>query len=422
MTEDFLHFVWKYKNFDVQALQTVDGEAVQVLKAGEHNTHAGPDFLNGQVIIGDTHWAGNIELHLKTSDWQAHKHSNDPAYDNVILHVVYQHDLSETIPANRPLVVLQPYISDNTIQQYDRLQAQHQVIPCETGINRVDGFVKNNWLERMLAERLEYKANNIKMVLDRNKNDWAETAYQLTGRNFGFKVNALPFEALTQGLAHKILAKHKNNIHQIEALLYGQAGFLSELFTDAYPAGLRKEYKFLAGKYNLTPGRKSEWRFLRMRPPNFPTIRISQFAALIHKSEHLFSKILEVKDIKAALQFFDVATSAYWTEHYTFETPAETKISGRMGKESQYNLIINTVAPLLFAYGHIKNEGKYKETAMQLLEDCPKEVNNITKSSALLGFDNEHAYHSQALIHLRNEYCIKQRCLDCAIGAALLKN
>ena len=273
----------------------------------------------------------------------------------------------------------------------------------------------------MLAERLEAKAAQVKRMLDLNKNDWAETAYQLTGRNFGFKVNAEPFEKLTRAIPHKLIARHKNNLLQIESMLFGQAGFLQDIYKEDYPAQLRKEYRFLAGKYNLTPGRKSEWKFLRLRPGNFPTVRISQFSALLFKSEHLFSKILEVTDIKKAISFFQVSASDYWKAHYTFENESASKSSGAVGRESIYNLVINTVAPLLFSYGHIKNEPKYKETAINLLENCPKELNAITKSSAALGFINDHANHSQALIHLRNEYCNKQQCLSCGIGAAILK-
>ncbi len=422
MTEDFLHFIWKYKNFDAKNIQTIDGQEIKIIKTGEHNTHAGPDFLNAQIIIGDTHWAGNVELHLKTSDWTAHNHSKDPAYQNIILHVVYDHDTPTAIPENRPLLALKAAISDNTIAKYETLKNQHQTIPCEPFIGRVDEIVKTSWIDRMLAERLEYKAEYIRRLLHQNKNDWAETAYQVTGRNFGFKVNAEPFEKLTRAIPHKILARHKNNLQQIETMLFGQAGFLQEVYTDSYPEAMRKEYRFLAGKYNFTPNRKSEWKFLRLRPGNFPTLRISQFAALIFKSEHLFSKILEVSDIKQAVSFFEVNASDYWKTHYTFQTPSKSKSTGALGKESIYNLIINTVAPLLFSYGHIKNEPKYKDIALNLLEHCPRELNSITKSSTELGFNNKNAYDSQGLIHLRNEHCNKQLCLDCRIGAAVLKN
>jgi hypothetical protein len=421
MNEAFLHFVWKYKNFSPANLKTTDGLPVKIIKTGEHNFNAGPDFLNAQVLIDDTHWAGNVEMHLKTSDWQAHKHSEDPAYDNVILHVVYYNDMEKALPANRPLLVLADHISDHTLKNYDAIREQYKLIPCESLIGNVDDIIKKSWLDRMLTERLEAKSFYINKLLNQNKNDWAETAYQLTGRNFGFKVNADPFERLTRSITHRTLAKHKNSIHQIEAMLFGQAGFLQEAFTDNYPAALKKEYRFLAGKYNLNPGRKADWKFLRLRPGNFPTVRISQFAALIYKSEHLFSKILEVEDIKTALSFFSLQTNDYWKDHYTFETPAASKSSGELGKESKYNLIINTVAPLLFSYGHIKSEPKYKDTAIRLLEECPRELNTITKSSLNLGLMNDNACHSQGLIHLRHEYCLKQQCLACGIGAAVLK-
>jgi len=421
MTEDFLHFIWKFKNFAPNNLKTIDGKPVKIIKTGEHNTNAGPDFFNAQLLIDDTHWAGNVEIHVKTSDWVAHNHSSDPAYDNIILHVVFHHDMDIAVPENRPVLALKKYVSDQTIANFDILKQNHHLIPCESLIDKVDDMIKRTWLDRMLTERLESKALQIKKLLDHNKNDWAETAYQLTGRNFGFKVNGEPFERLTRAIPHKTLAKHKNSIHQIEAMLFGQAGFLQDAFKDPYPIALKKEFRFLAGKYNFNPSRKSDWKFLRLRPGNFPTVRISQFAALIYRSEHLFSKILEVDDIKTALSFFTVQANDYWKNHYSFESPAASKSTGELGKESKYNLVINTVAPLLFSYGHIKNEQKYKETAIHLLENCPKELNTITKTSVALGLLNEHACHSQGLIHLRNEYCKNQKCLDCGIGVAALK-
>jgi hypothetical protein len=422
LTEDFLHFVWRYKNFAINSLRTVDGLPLKILNAGEYNKNAGPDFLNAQVWIDGTHWAGNVEIHIRTSDWEAHRHSTDPAYDNVILHVVYHHDLAEPVPAGRPLLQLSDYIKDDTLHNLETLRGMHQLIPCESLIGNVNSMTRSAWLDRMLAERLETKADAIEHMLIQNRNDWAETAYQWTGRNFGFKINSDPFEMLTRAIPHRMLAKHKNNIEQVEALLYGQAGFLNDKLKDAYPNALKKEYKFLASKYNLVPGRKADWKFLRLRPANFPTIRISQFAALIYRSEHLFSRILELKNIKEALNLFEVTASEYWKHHYQFDTLAESKFQGTLGQESRYNLIINTVAPLLFSYGHLKNEQKYKETAMSLLENCPKELNMITRALAKLDFPNEHAYHSQALIHLKKEYCNRQQCLKCGIGAGVLKS
>jgi hypothetical protein len=420
MTEDFLHFVWKYKNFVPRNLKTVDGQSIKVIKSGEHNTNAGPDFTNAQVLVNNTHWAGNVEIHIKTSDWISHNHSSDPAYDNVILHAVYEHDMPTPIPEGRPLLELSPYIPPHVIENYNTLRGLHHLVPCESMIGEVNELTKAGWLDRMLVERLEAKANSIKQFLDINKNDWAETAYQWTARNFGFKINSEPFETLARAIPHKILGKHKNKLQQIESLLFGQAGFLQEVYKDDYPIALRKEYKYLAGKYNFSPGRKSEWKFLRLRPANFPTVRISQFAALVFKSEHLFSRILEVSDLKSALSLFNVSAAEYWKSHFMFDTVSESNYKGSLGKESKFNLIVNTVCPLLFSYGHIKNESKYKETALRLLEQCPPESNKITRESTKLGLPNLHAHNSQALIHLRKEFCTKQQCLNCGIGASVL--
>jgi hypothetical protein len=271
----------------------------------------------------------------------------------------------------------------------------------------------------MLVERLEQKTAAITSILERNKNDWEVTLYYFLARSFGTKVNAEPFELLARQTPYSIIAKHKNNLLQVEALLFGQAGFLNEDFKEAYPNKLKKEYLFLQKKYSLIPLKKESWRFLRMRPANFPSIRIAQFAVLLFQSEHFFSKLLSVENIQQIENMFALKLSPYWTTHYLFDKVA-SKRTKSLGKTSIHLFIINTVAPFLFLYGKHKDEPKHKEKALQLLEELPPENNKIITAWKGLGVEVNSAYQTQALLQLKNEYCQKQNCLTCAIGNRIL--
>jgi hypothetical protein len=420
MKEDLLQFIWQYKSFSPLNLSTTDGQPVKIVKVGERNTNSGPDFLNGQAIIGDTHWAGNIELHIKSSDWDAHKHTSDKAYGNVILHVVYEHNATE-LPANIPVLELKQYIPQQTLQHYEQLQAAGKEIPCNAFVKDVNDFVKATWLDRIAVERLESKSGYIKQLLERNRNDWQETTYQLVARNFGFKVNADAFEALAQSLPLRMLSRQKYNLLQVEALLFGQAGMLEVEFNDGYPKALQKEYGFLKAKYNLQPIPAERWKLLRLRPGNFPTYRIAQFAQLVYKSELLFSKFLEIDNVAAAKKYFDLEASEYWHTHYLFDKESKHKSNHKLGAPMVENIIINSIAPILFCYGWIHSNEKHKEKALFLLENLKAEHNSITKGWQALGMENNNAMQSQSLIQLKNTYCDRKRCLHCGIGTAILK-
>ena len=300
MKEDLLHYVWRYQRFDFSDLKTTEGEPVQIQQIGEHNLHAGPDFTNARIKIGDTLWAGNVEMHLKSSDWLKHNHSADKAYKNVILHVVLNED--ETIRRETgeriPCIELKKLIPNKLSKVYLKLLNNEQWIPCQHHFYKVKEMTKMLWLDRLLVERLERKTAYVEELLEKNKNNWEETFYQIIARNFGFKTNAEPFEQLARSLPLITLAKHKNNLMQIEALLFGQAGLLEKDFEDEYPNKLKKEYLFLQKKHSLNPVQNESWKFLRMRPASFPTIRIAQFAQLIFSSVHLFSKILVAKNVE----------------------------------------------------------------------------------------------------------------------------
>lgn len=419
MTEEFLHYIWKLRLFNCDLFSS-ENEEIQILKSGEHNRDAGPDFFNAKIKIGDTVWAGNVEIHVKASDWVKHNHHHDKSYSNVILHVVYE--LDQKYEASKiPVLELKNKFSSSIWNNYKRFQESTLWIPCEKQLKYIDNFLITNWLERLLVERLENKTTKIIEVLKFNNNNWEETFYQLLAFNFGFKINAIPFHLLSKSLALKYLAKHKNNPLQIEAMIFGQAGFLFENFTEQYPNVLKEEYNFLRQKYQLKPIEKHLWKFLRLRPLNFPTIRIAQFAQLIYKSTFLFSKIIESRGLEEIEKLFKLKTSSYWETHFLFDKPAK-KQEKNLGTSSIQNIIINTIIPCLFAYGESRGENQYKEKALHYLENITSEDNSIIEKWKKLGIRCNSAYYSQALLQLRNEYCIKKNCLNCDIGKSVIKN
>ncbi|MBD1367073.1 DUF2851 family protein [Mucilaginibacter sp. ZT4R22] len=423
-TEDFLHYVWKFRLFDRLNLRTTEGEELEIYSVGLHNTHAGPDFQNARIRIGETTWAGNAELHLSSADWQRHGHTDDGAYDNVILHVVYNDDAPVWLPSGRrvPTLELKDRISADLYQRYHNLVFGNQtIIPCEAGIGRIDPLTMQNWLTRVLVERLEKRAEAVNAALAINRGDWEETFYQYLAANFGFKTNALPFELLAKSLPQNILAKHKNNPLQIEALLFGQAGFLEGELVDEYPRSLKKEYDYLRKKLSLTPIENHLWKFLRMRPQNFPTVRLAQFAALVVQSNHLFSKILEVKEVKQLRALFaDIKVNDYWENHYRFdkESPPSAK---HFGQASVDTILLNTVALFLFSYGKHMQQTYFTSRALKLLENIPAENNHVTADFANLGVNIFTAFESQALLELKNNYCDYKKCLQCGVGIKILK-
>ena len=423
-TEDFLHYVWKFRLFDHASLQTTTGEEVEIFSAGLHNTDSGPDFQNARIRIGDTTWAGNVELHLSSSDWQKHKHSADSAYDNVILHVVYRDDEPLTLANGRqiPTLELKSRIPDDLYNRYHNLVFGNQtVIPCEASIGKLDDFTLRNWLTRVLIERLEKKSAAVIAALNINRGDWEETFYQFLAANFGFKTNALPFELLARSLPQNILAKNKNNPLQIEALIFGQAGFLDDDPVDEYPQNLKREYAFLRKKYNLTLIENHLWKFMRLRPQNFPTIRLAQFAALVVNSNHLFSKVLDTRDAAGLKKLFaDIQVNPYWDDHYRFDKPSK-RASKNLGQSSIDILLLNTLALFLFTYGKHHQKQHYIDRSLKLLESLPGEQNNIIADFDSLGVKATTAFESQALLELKNYYCNYKKCLQCGVGNKILK-
>ncbi|HVT86479.1 MAG TPA: DUF2851 family protein [Chitinophagaceae bacterium] len=417
MTERLLQFIWQFQYFNNKELTTTADEKLQIIIPGQFNHNQGPDFLHSTIRVGSTKWIGNIELHLKTSDWKRHHHEKDKNYNNVILHVVWENDTEESLI---PVFELKSRVPKILLQQYEELMNASGFIPCEKSIHSVSDIVWKGWKERLLAERLLRKAAIAENFLQQNNYHWEETFWWLLARNFGIKVNADTFEAMAKSIPIRILAKHKNQIHQLEALLLGQAGLLDNKFKDDYPLLLQREYVFLKKKYSLQPIHQPV-HFLRMRPGNFPTIRLAQLAILIQGSAHLFSKIKEAGSVKLVRKWFDVIANDYWHYHYRFDEPSFFK-KKKIGDTMIGNIIINTICPVLFAYGNYHDENKYKEKALQWLEETAAESNSITKGFQQLGIENNNAFDSQALIELKNEYCNKKRCLDCALGNTILKD
>ncbi len=420
--EDFLHYVWRLKRFNFIELHTTEGEPIQLVYVGELNTDAGPDFTNARIKIGDTLWAGNVEIHVQSSEWIRHQHQEDMAYDNVILHVVLEEDRpifrknGKRIPCLELKKIIPPQLSKN----YLRLLNNEQWIPCQHQFSKVSEITKNIWLDRLLVERLEQKIEIIHQSLDNNKYDWEASFYQMLARSFGMKVNMEPFELLAKSVPLSVLGKHKNFLLQLEALLFGQAGMLSNDFEDHYPQKLKREYLFLQKKYSLEPILSESWKLLRMRPANFPTIRLAQLAHLLFQSTHLFSKILAAKNVVELEHMFDVNVSSYWYTHYVFDK-ISPKRKKKLGKRTVHLLIINTIVPFLFAYGKRKAEDKYIDKALQLLEELPPEQNSQINQWKALGYLPQSAYQSQALLQLKKTYCAKHRCMECSIGNAIMQ-
>jgi len=417
MTERLLQFIWQFQYFNKSELITSEGEALQIIFPGQYNTNQGPDFSEAKIKIGGTIWAGNIELHLKTSDWNKHNHHRDDNYNNVILHVAWENDIMQT--NSIPVFELKERVSKILLQRYESLMNAAGFIACENSIHIVRDITWKSWKERLMAERLIRKAKATENYLQQSGYHWEETFWWLLARNFGMKVNADAFEEIARSIPLNILGKHKNQIHQLESLLLGQSNLLKGKFEDEYPKMLQKEYEFYKSKYELRPVAANLF-FLRMRPGNFPTIRLAQLAMLVHESAHLFSKLKEASSVNEIKKWFDVTANDYWHYHYSLDETSSFK-KKKLGAATIDNIIINTIAPLLFAYGSYHDDEKYKQKALQWLEETSPESNSITKRFQELKIENKTAFDSQALIELKNEYCNKKRCLECSIGNAILK-
>jgi hypothetical protein len=420
MSEEFLQFIWKNSLFSQTGLTTTQGQPVLIINPGKLNTDAGPDFFNASVKIGDTLWAGNVEVHLRSSDWLQHGHQNDSAYNNVILHVVHENDKTITLPNGMPLPSFILPVKKEHFENYNELLSEHSWPACSRTIATIDEIFRIVAFDGLLVERLSEKTLAIEKLLNDNLNNWNETFHQLLARNFGFKTNAQPFEMLARYTPLSILAKHKKNLFQTEAILFGQSGLLNEeLLGDDYFLNLREEYSFFSKKYHLKGMEGYLWKFMRLRPANFPTIRIAQFASLINQSESLLSKLIDENDLKKILAFFDVKASPYWDSHYRFSLPSPEGVK-QLGEISRNNIVINTVVPFLFLYGERNNIPELKQRSLDLLEVLPSESNSIITRWGKVGIMAHSAFDSQALIQLKNNYCEPKKCLKCMLSTKVI--
>ncbi|MFH2096366.1 MAG: DUF2851 family protein [Bacteroidota bacterium] len=422
MNEAFFQYLWERKLFRHQGIITDTGEKIIIVHPGKKNTDAGPDFLNARIKIGNTIWAGNVEIHKKSSDWYHHRHHTDPAYSNVILHVVEKND-RQVMRDNGEIIPAIELVYDQKIEgRYRRLLESSSWVACAKELPETDPFIICFWLTALLVERLEEKTGKIRTVLLENRNDWEETFYRILARNFGFRLNSEPFEMLACKTPLKYISRLKYHPLKVEALLLGQAGFLAEtyLFEDYYTA-LKKEYGFLSAKYSLKALPAHTWKFSRSRPANFPTIRLAQFASLLCNADRLFSKIIEMSSIEGLYKLFEVKASAYWNTHYHFDKISHNR-EKVLGRDSINILLINTVIPFIFLYGQIRDDEYLKERALSFMEQIPPEKNSITAGWETAGVKSSNAADSQALLQLKSNYCNQKKCLNCQIGNKLIAN
>lgn len=418
--ERLLHYVWKYRLYSSSALITTDGQEISVIDPGIQNTDAGPDFFNAKIKWGNTIWAGSVEIHNRASDWIRHKHDKDKAYDNVILHVVTENDMvicrsnEKVIP--QVILPVPEYVRQNIQQLLDSDTA----LPCVSAIKEMDTFLLSSWLNVLTSERLERKTQDIFSLLEQHEEDWNEVLYILLTRNFGFGLNSDAFQQLACSLPLRCIQKHRHSISQVEALLFGQAGMLEEEGGDEYYRLLRREYQFLAHKFDLTSIDVSQFKSLRTRPVSFPHLKLAQLASLWFTHDTLFSKLLEANTLNEIRNYFRFQPSDYWLTHYQFRHTSPSKPKP-IGENAINILIINTVVPLFFVYGKKKDKPEYCERAIQILERIPAEQNTITRLFKRTGIKIENAADSQATIQLKREYCEKKKCMYCRIGYFFLK-
>lgn len=425
MKEEFLHYIWKYQLFNNPANLFLEDESeVLIIDTGIFNQDSGPDFFNAKIKIDNTLWVGNVEIHINSSDWLKHNHQLDKAYNNVILHVVFNHDREiEDKEGNViPTLELKNLISKDILKKYNSLMhvSGKNWIPCGNQIKTIDEFTINLWLNRVAIERLEHKAIDIENSLNQNNNNWEETFYQYLFKYFGLKVNAEPFFQVAINTPLKIVEKH-NSITSVEALFYGQSGLLEDNVKDEYFIQLQQEYSFLKAKFSLQNIDKSMWKFLRLRPFNFPTIRISQLSSILLNNPRLFSKMIAAKNANELQKYFKTQASEYWNNHYQFGKLVKENSKKHLGQLTINNIIINVVVPFTFVYGKVKRNEEMVEKAINLLEELKPEQNAIIKSWQKLGVKSSNALHTQSLLEIKNNYCSEKKCLNCGIGNKILQ-
>ena len=421
MKEDFLHYLWRFKKFDILNLQTFNKEPLTILHSGDYLQLAGPDFFNAQLIIGNQKWAGNVEIHLKSSDWYIHHHEKDEAYENVILHVVWEHD-NEIFRQNNtviPVLEIKNYVSTESIENYQSLLQPKSWIFCEKQLASVNTFVFRNWKERLFFERLERKSKPVEELLIATGSDWEAVLFCLLAKNFGLNTNGEIFLKIASAIPFAVIRKESNEVENLEALLFGKANLLNDQKEDQYFLSLKKSYHYLTHKYKIEKTIIPPVQFFKHRPDNFPTIRLSQLANLYAGNQYLFSRIINANAVVLLYEIFSVGVTDYWKTHYQFDKESPKKIK-LLSKAFIDLIIINTVVPLQFAYA--KAQGKeITENIIEMMGQISPESNAIIDKFKRIGVSVTNAFETQSLLQLKNDYCAKGRCLECAVGLEILK-
>lgn len=422
MKEDLLHYLWQHKLFYTIDLKTTNGKLLDVISIGSQNVNSGPDFFNAKLRIDNQLWAGNVEIHIKSSDWYVHSHEEDENYDNVILHVVWEHDVEVFTKDNIeiPTLELKQLVSKDLLDSYHKLFSKQQKwINCEKDISTVDSFVIEHFKERLYFERLEQKALLIEELLVASNNNWEAVLFQVLAKSFGLKVNETAFFEMAQQIDFSIVRKEVKQSFNLESLFFGQLGMLSGDSENSYFNQLKEEYQYQQKKYKLPTIDRSKVEYFRLRPPNFPTIRISQLANLYSTQQNLFSELMQLKTVDAFYKFLSVSVPEFWKIHYTFEKES-SKQNKKLTKSFIDLLLINTIIPLKLVY--LKQHDKFEQTEfMKLIQQLKSEKNSVIDNFTTLKIKSKNAFDSQALLQLKRNYCEKQKCLQCAIGNNLLK-
>lgn len=417
MNERLLQYIWQFQYYQQQPLQTTSGDALQILHPGTLNTHQGPDFSAAKIKIGQTIWAGHIELHIRSSDWHRHQHSNDANYNNVILHVVWTDDGST--PAHIPVLVLEDRVSSLLLERYTTMMQTISTVACHHHLPVLNELTWFAWKERLMIERLERKSKQIIQLSEHNQQHWDEVFWWQLAAGFGSKINAAFFERVAKSIPYAVLKRHRHHLDETEALLFGQAKMLHTNLKDHYAKALLHNHQHLKKKYalDMVDGGPA---FMRMRPASFPTIRLAQLAMLMHLREHLFDQVRQLNSIEEVMRLFQVKASHYWNTHFMFDEPVASE-PRFVGEQMLLHLMINVVIPVLFAYGHKKGNTQQKEKLLHWLYQLAPEQNKITRYWKSAGIPNHSALDTQSLLELHTQYCVNKRCLDCSVGNRLLR-
>ena len=424
MDERFIQYAWKLLLFDQSHLKTTLDEPITIYQQGYQNYDSGPDFSNARIRIGNVEWVGNVEIHIKSSDWKRHNHQLDPAYENVILHVVYEHDSEIRRPDNTqiPTLTLKGRLNPNQFGKYQSLTSNLFEIPCHEQFESISSLIVKSMINKTAIERIESKsADFVRSLANKSQKDWEKVLYVMIARAFGMKTNADSFETLASSLPLNLLLRHQAQPLQVNALLFGMGGFLdSTKAAEAYQKELQTEFEFLKHKYQLTPIlSRHHWKFSKIRPANFPTVRISQFAALLCHQPNLFSRLQSTRSFRELTDILINPVQKYWSKHFDFGTESHKNIS--LGKDAIKSILINAIIPVMVTFGKETGDQQIVDKAMNWLQDLKPENNKITRKWESLNIQAQSAIESQGLIQLFNAYCLKRRCLDCQIGSNLLQ-